>query len=211
MLKQSQCHRWGSDVRGPGTPPRDSPIAPCARLSSCPKTLGKCDRIADVGPLRARHLSRQSGPYPTVSPIRRLSLAEALACRTRLARAQLPSQRTLASVTNPPADSPAEPLYALLSWRVECSQFILGLYETFLVGGMEVLDRADSPRRVRRHWASPSSNPGRGTHLRNNSPIVAIVERDLNRFQSNEAAFTHDQFYARVRGTLGVRWGRSAP
>src|SRR6266849_467527 len=38
----------------------------------------------------------------------------------------------------------------------------------------------------------------------NNPPSAAIVERDLNRFRSNEAAFTHDQFYSGVRGTLGV-------
>src|SRR5216684_4162827 len=33
---------------------------------------------------------------------------------------------------------------------------------------------------------------------------IRRVERDLNRFRSNEAAFTHDQFYSGVRGTLGV-------
>jgi hypothetical protein len=37
-----------------------------------------------------------------------------------------------------------------------------------------------------------------------NPPSAAIVERDLNRFRSNEAAFTHDQFYSRVVCTLGV-------
>ena len=37
-----------------------------------------------------------------------------------------------------------------------------------------------------------------------NPSSAAIVERDLNRFRSNEAAFTHDQFYSGVRGTLGV-------
>src|SRR6266851_4668890 len=38
----------------------------------------------------------------------------------------------------------------------------------------------------------------------NNPPSAAIVERDLDRFRSNEAALTHDQFYSGVRGTLGV-------
>jgi hypothetical protein len=37
-----------------------------------------------------------------------------------------------------------------------------------------------------------------------NPSSAAIVERDLNRFRSNEAAFTHDQFYSGVCGTLGV-------
>src|ERR1700723_1959420 len=37
-----------------------------------------------------------------------------------------------------------------------------------------------------------------------NPSSVAIVERDLNRSRSNEVAFTHDQFYSGVRGTLGV-------
>src|SRR5271155_2299735 len=38
----------------------------------------------------------------------------------------------------------------------------------------------------------------------NNPPSAAIVERDLKRFRSNEAAFAHDQFNSRVLGTLGV-------
>jgi hypothetical protein len=37
-----------------------------------------------------------------------------------------------------------------------------------------------------------------------NPSSAAIVERDLNGSRSNEAAFTHDQFYSGVRGTLGV-------
>src|ERR1700722_1073317 len=38
----------------------------------------------------------------------------------------------------------------------------------------------------------------------NNPSSAAVVERDLNRSRSDEAAFTHDQFYSGVRGTLGV-------
>src|SRR5580658_4807659 len=38
----------------------------------------------------------------------------------------------------------------------------------------------------------------------NNPPSAAIVERDLERLRSNEAAFTHDQFYSGVLSTLGV-------
>jgi hypothetical protein len=37
-----------------------------------------------------------------------------------------------------------------------------------------------------------------------NPSSAAIVERDLNRSRSDEAVFTHDQFYSGVRGTLGV-------
>src|SRR4029077_6944026 len=37
-----------------------------------------------------------------------------------------------------------------------------------------------------------------------NPSSAAIVERDLNGSRSNEAAFTHDQFYSGVCGTLGV-------
>src|SRR5712664_3762986 len=71
------------------------------------------------------------------------------------------------------------------------------------------IERLDMGHRIRR------GEPGNVGHRRvrtqveehtlaNNSPSAAIVERDLNRFRSNEAAFTHDQFYSGVCGTLGV-------
>src|ERR1700689_1823567 len=37
-----------------------------------------------------------------------------------------------------------------------------------------------------------------------NPSSSAIVERDFNRLRSDEAAFTHNQFYSGVGGTLGV-------
>src|SRR5713226_2022566 len=64
------------------------------------------------------------------------------------------------------------------------------------------IERLDMGHRIRR------GEPGNIGHRRvrteveehtfaNNPPSAAIVERDLNRFRSNEAAFTHDQFLFR--------------
>src|ERR1700687_4095632 len=71
------------------------------------------------------------------------------------------------------------------------------------------IERLDMGYRIRR------GEPGNIGHRRvrtqveehtfaDNPSSAAIVERDLNRSRSDEAAFTHDQFYSGVRGTLGV-------
>ena len=71
------------------------------------------------------------------------------------------------------------------------------------------IERLDMSHRIRR------GEPGNIGHRRvrtqveehtlaNNPPSAAIVERDFNRFRSDETAFTHDQFYSGVLGTLGV-------
>src|SRR5271155_3121505 len=71
------------------------------------------------------------------------------------------------------------------------------------------IKRLDMGHRIRR------GEPGNIGHRRvrtqvkehtfgNNPPTAAIVECDLKRFRSNEAAFAHDQFYSGVLGTLGV-------
>src|SRR5271170_7093479 len=71
------------------------------------------------------------------------------------------------------------------------------------------IERLDMSHRIRR------GEPGNIRHRRvrtqveehtfaNNPPSAAIVERDLNRFRSNETAFAHDQFYSSVLGALGV-------
>src|SRR5271156_6294517 len=71
------------------------------------------------------------------------------------------------------------------------------------------IERLDMGHRIRR------SEPGNIGHRRvrtqveehtfaDNPSSAAIVERGLDRPRSNEAAFTHHQLYAGVRGTLGV-------
>src|SRR5216684_456375 len=71
------------------------------------------------------------------------------------------------------------------------------------------IERFDMGHRIRR------GKPGNIGHHRvrtkveehtfaDNPSSAAIVERDLNRSRSDEASFTHDQFYSGVRGTLGV-------
>src|SRR5271170_7743501 len=71
------------------------------------------------------------------------------------------------------------------------------------------IERLDMGHRIRR------GEPGNIGHSRvrtqveehtfaDNSPSDAIVERYLDRSWSDEPAFTHDQFYSGVRGTLGV-------
>src|SRR3984893_3164023 len=71
------------------------------------------------------------------------------------------------------------------------------------------IERLDMGHRIRR------GEPGNIGHRRvrtqveehtfaNNPSSAAVVERDLDRSRSDEAAFTHNQFYSGVRGPLGV-------
>src|SRR3984893_14816744 len=71
------------------------------------------------------------------------------------------------------------------------------------------IERLDMGHRIRR------GEPGKVGHRRvrtqveehtfaDNPSSAAVVERDLDRSRSDEAAFTHDQCYSGVRGTLGV-------
>src|ERR1700678_125438 len=99
----------------------------------------------------------------------------------------------------------SEPVHRLREFKA----YIAAANHYEMTWQMIEIERLDMGHRIRR------GEPGNIGHRRvrtqveehtfaGNPSNAAIVERDLDRPRSNEAAFTHDQFYSGVRGTLGV-------
>src|SRR5208282_6664754 len=99
----------------------------------------------------------------------------------------------------------SEPPYRLREFKA----YIASANHYEMTGQTIEIERLDMGHRIRRRESGNIGHRRVRTQVEEhpfagNPPGAAIVERDLNRSRRDEAAFTHDQFYSGVCGTLGV-------